>query len=328
MTEKKRAAAQKYLKLCLAAAFGAALAALPTVGRLGMAEGLKLCYETMIPALFPFLFLSDYLYSAYCEAFGGRGGKPAAFIVSFLGGFVAGAAVIQRLVLSGAVTRKDGARLLCCFANAGPAFTVCAVGLQMFGSARLGFMMLLSLYLSSTAVYFIFGGFRVRVGAIKEQPHASIPLSVGEAVRSTASLCGSVLLFSCLFSYIRLSGLSGLPLALLHCIVEVSGGCRAAADGGYVSLAAGAISLLSLSVFMQIRLVTAKSGLSLTPLLLSRLVHLPLTLIFFKLLLALTADSESAFASLSDPRMFSLSPLFSLLLFLCAAAALLQEKRQ
>lgn len=328
MTEKKSAATQKYLKLCFALAFGAALALLPTVGRRGMAEGLALCYETMIPALFPFLFLSDYLCSACFEAFGGRGGRFAAIAASLFGGFASGAAAINRLVVSGAVTREDGARLLCSLSNAGPAFTVCAVGLQMFGSARIGFMLLLSLYLSSVAVYFIFGCHRVKVGIVKAPPRASIPCSVGVAVRSTASLCGSVLLFSCLMSYARQTGLCGLPLTILHCAVEVSGGCLAAANGGYLYIAAGAISLLSASVLMQLRLVLAKSGVSLLPLLLSRLVHLPLTLIFLRLLLALTAGAESAFAALSDPRMFSLSPLFSLLLFLTAAAALLQSSRQ
>ena len=113
MTEKKSAATQKYLKLCFAVAFGAVLALLPTVGRRGMAEGLALCYETMIPALFPFLFLSDYLCSACFEAFGGRGGRFAAIAASLFGGFASGAAAINRLVVSGAVTREDGARLLC-----------------------------------------------------------------------------------------------------------------------------------------------------------------------------------------------------------------------
>lgn len=325
MTENSKPSATKYLKLAPALVLLALFVLQPQPAKSGMAAGLNLCYQALIPALFPFLVLTDYLYAAFCEAFGGRGSKAAALIVAYTGGFVAGASVLRRLVESGSLSRQDGSRLLASFANSGPAFTVCAVGIGMFKSARLGYLLLAALYLASAAVYFLFGCHKIKLKSTLRLPPASLAGSISVGVKSTAALSGAVLFGSCIVGYASAAGLSGAPLAAIYCIIEISGGCSAAAGGRYLYLAAAAISLLSASVLMQLRLVVAKGGISLRPLLASRLLHLPLTLLFLRLLLVTTSGIEDAFAAFSGAELFSLSPLFSLLLFLTAAVALLQN---
>lgn len=55
----RRAFSGARLALCVAAA--AALLLWPAASAQGMAQGISLCLETLVPSLFPFMVLADYL---------------------------------------------------------------------------------------------------------------------------------------------------------------------------------------------------------------------------------------------------------------------------
>ncbi len=158
-----------------------------------------------------------------------------------------------------------------------------------------------------------------------------IGLSLAGSVRAVATLCGFVVLFACVGGYLRaLLALLGagaaaqwLPLALL----EVTGGCRAASDlSGGVYFAAASVSLCSASILLQLRSL-AGGSLSLRWLLLSRPLHLGLSLLFVRLLSEL-GGAGTVFSILGGEifEPFSFSPLFDVLAFALSAAAVAGER--
>ena len=180
-----------------------------------------------------------------------------------------------------------------------------------------------------------FSSHRVATVAPKSRKSASerglIGLSLAGSVRAVATLCGFVVLFACVGGYLRaLLALLGagasaqwLPLALL----EVTGGCRAAVGlSGGVYFAAASVSLCSASILLQLRSL-AGGSLSLRWLLLSRPLHLGLSLLFVRLLSEL-GGAGAVFSILGGEifEPFSFSPLFGVLAFALSAAAVAGER--
>lgn len=127
----------------------------PAVAAGGVLRGLGLCYETVIPALFPFMVLSRLLLESsaakwfglllrpYTRLLGLRGKKaPAALLCGLLGGFACGAQAVDALYREGELGRGEAARLLVCTIGSGPGFIVGGVGALMLGRAGAGRLLL------------------------------------------------------------------------------------------------------------------------------------------------------------------------------------------
>ncbi len=326
------------LSLCVLIFVGA-LTCFPSIGIEGAKTGIALCLETVLPSLFPYMLACDLLFRLVSGARGLPRQAPllCALFFSFTGGFVLGLSALGSLVSRGLLPRERASRLLAGCVNAGPAFLISGVGVGLFGSAQTGLLLFLSLTLASLVCLALFG----LSGSAAKQPPAResakrpaqaeagrglLSLSLSATVRAVAALCGFVVLFSCVGGYLRalLEAMGAseaarwLPLALL----EVTGGCRAAAAlSGGVYFAAAGVSLCSASILLQLRSL-AGSALSLRWLLLSRPLHLGLSL-FFVWALSRLGGANPVFSLLGGAAYepFSFSPLFSALaLGLCAAA--------
>ena len=119
----------------------------------GVLRGLSVCYETVIPALFPFLVLSRLLLESraasalglllrpYTRLLGLHSTKaPAAMLCGVLGGFAGGAKAVDVLYRTGELTAAEAALLLVCTIGSGPGFVVSSVGALMLGSAGAGWL--------------------------------------------------------------------------------------------------------------------------------------------------------------------------------------------
>lgn len=127
----------------------------PAVAASGVLRGLGLCYQTVIPALFPFMVLSRLLLESpaaqwfglllrpYTRLLGLREKKaPAALLCGLLGGFACGAQAVDALYRSGRLRRDEAALLLVCTIGSGPGFVVGGVGALMLGRAGAGRLLL------------------------------------------------------------------------------------------------------------------------------------------------------------------------------------------
>lgn len=292
----------------LAALAGAALVlARPQAAALGVAEGLERCYSTIIPALFPFFILSQLFLESPAARLAGLPLRPVArslgleprqtaglLLAGWVGGFAVAASGVGLQLRSGRLTRRQADIALVAAAAAGPSFAISAVGYLLLGSSRLGACLYLAqlpaCWLTALAARLLWG--RRQAEPLPPAPAQSggFAAAVGQGVRSTLTVCGYVIFFQLL--YRLLVPADNWPLAAL---LEMTLGCSQAArlPVGQLTAAAASISLLGLCAFAQIR---ALAGISVLPLLISRLLHLPLMLLFSQLLVRLWPGQTSAWA--------------------------------
>ncbi|MEA4912854.1 MAG: hypothetical protein VB092_09635 [Oscillospiraceae bacterium] len=318
-----------------AVCFAVLLAVFPAQAKQGLLDGLDLCYTVLVPSLFPFLFVADYLWALLRPAF--QKSRPLCLclcvLFSLCGGFPMGAKVLSQAEAMGFLNKKQASLLLAGCVNAGPAYLISGVGVSLFGSARAGIYLFISLSLASlTTLAGIFLFYRrdfrrcgASPAAFSGNAPASFAGSLAGAVRATAGLCAYVVLFSCagslFFHLLKLLRIQSVFVRwLFTALCEVSSACAFSADVGSILglyLALACVSLCGVSVLLQVRALTQQSGLSLRPLLCVRPVHLLLSSCILHLLLSGT-DSTPVLAQGASvaARLFCVSPAFSFFLFL------------
>ena len=134
---------------------GGLLFAFPEESLEAAREGITLCLDVLIPSLFPFFVLSSLLIetgvAGLCARplsrwmyplFGVGGAGAAALVLGLIGGYPAGARTIAQLVERGECSREEARRLSRFCNNCGPAFFLGAVGMGVFGSKEVGFLLL------------------------------------------------------------------------------------------------------------------------------------------------------------------------------------------
>ena len=125
-----------------------------------VSEGMNLAIRCVIPSSFPFMIISDlYVHYGNPEELGRLGkiiarivGIPTymlgAFICGNVGGFPIGAKIAGELYQGSNMKRRDAERLIALSSNPSSAFIIGGVGLGMYNSIRVGFILLISVYSS------------------------------------------------------------------------------------------------------------------------------------------------------------------------------------
>lgn len=286
----------------------------PATAAKGVQSGLHACVETIIPTMFPFFVLSRILLSGQGAvwlswplrpltiAMGITSPKaPSAVVCGWLGGFAAGADQVSQLYRQREISKKQGSLLLIASTVSGPSFVAAGVGARLLGNAAVGWMMFAAQCAAAAlcAILFSFiipqekGDAGRKAGAVQGKG-CDASEAVASAVQATTILCGYVTLFSFLSAYAAPLG-NGVRYAMCF-FLEVTNACIAAAEsdtGLRVAMCAAALSAMGASVFLQVRAFAGKE-ISLKPLLISRVVHLPLMLFFTRLLLSMFPSIRSA----------------------------------
>ena len=114
---------------------------------------LRLCYGSVIPSLFPFFILCEFLMSATAGA--GSNHCTAAFATGLITGFPTGVRNVCKLYSDGNIDKKSACALLHCTANASPAYIVAFIGVCIIGSKTAGIILLyLKFYVLLPAPFF------------------------------------------------------------------------------------------------------------------------------------------------------------------------------
>ena len=114
-------------------------------------SGLALCYNVIIPSLFPFFVLSSLVVELGLAGYLGRlleglmrplfhvsGACASAFALGFIGGYPVGAKTAISLYENGMCTKTEAERLLAFCNNSNPVFLISVLGVGVFGSVRAG----------------------------------------------------------------------------------------------------------------------------------------------------------------------------------------------
>ena len=243
----------------------------------GAAEGLGLCVRSVVPSLFPFLFLSTLLTGAvngaslpFLRPIGRLCGIPAGaeslLLAGLLGGYPVGAKSITQMYLNGQLNRKDAQRMLGFCSNCGPSFIFGIIGPQFAapGSAWI----LWGIHIASALVTGMLLPGRSQNCCAQQNSHISCQNALRQAIAAMAQICGWVVLFRVLLSFLERWFLWLFPAGwavLLTGILELTNGCLSLSavspEELRVFLASIMLSVGGLCVCMQTVSVTEGLGL-------------------------------------------------------------------
>lgn len=305
----------------------------------GFSQGALLCLHTLLPALFPCFVACSLLASTTTS---GNSFASAVFL-SWIGGYAVCAGLVRDLRIQGKISADQAQLLLLLGCCSGPGFVVGSIGGQMFGSVAVGMVLYVAQILANILCVLLYRGV-LRLSCSRQDysfsaqqiaPASGPDLSsaITQAVNSSLCVCGSVLFFRILRNVI-VNALS-LPAFLMpgiSALLEISSGCGDFASlGGPLSLTGVCLclSILSLSVLTQIKSLVGGT-VSLSPLLLSRLVHVPLMLLLANLGFRLLPGNAEAFTSMA-PRIVPMNRVSPdaaavIFLFLCAVLYKIRKK--
>ena len=191
-------------------------------------EGLKLCYNVIIPSLFPIFVLSALVVDLGLAGYIGRaleglmrplfnvpGACASAFVLGFVGGYPVGARTALSLYQKGMCTKTEAERLLSFCNNSGPAFILGVVGAGVFASSRVGVLLSLAHAAASICVGLFFRFYRrgkkgreARVSPKFEAERFTTAFTgaVKNSFLSTLNICAFVVFFTVVIRLLFLSG--------------------------------------------------------------------------------------------------------------------------
>ena len=192
-------------------------------------EGLRLCYNVILPSLFPFFVLSALVVDLGLAGYIGRaleglmrplfrvpGACASAFVLGFVGGYPVGARTALSLYQKGMCTKTEAERLLAFCNNSGPAFILGVVGAGVFASSRVGVLLYLAHAAASVCVGLLFRFYRGEEGRREgraaptfqaERFTTAFTGAIKNSFLSTLNICAFVVFFTVVIKLLFLSGL-------------------------------------------------------------------------------------------------------------------------
>lgn len=244
---------------------------------LGAQEGIELCIRTAIPSLFPFFVLSSVLVSSLSARWLrplGRlcrmpEGTESLLLVGFLGGYPTGAQCTAQAYRDGLLTKAQAERLIAFCSNAGPSFLFGIIA-PMFEDAKTAWLLWFIHIVSAVCVAVLTPSSEFGSHKPIELTATSFPQALTGAVKTMASVCGWVVLFRILITFLNRWFLWMLPetgQVIIKGLLELTNGCcslkEISNEGLRFIVCSGLLAFGGLCVTMQTASVTA--GLSLRP---------------------------------------------------------------
>ncbi len=146
---QKPASLRRRTAMLLACGIAFALILFPTTAPEAVGTAFRLCFTTLIPALFPLFVLTGFLTELgmsdrtdrrglLCRLLGVSPAGKAVWIIGIIAGFPHAARIAAKQVERGRITREEADRVTAFSSVAGPAFVIGGIGQGMLGSTRAG----------------------------------------------------------------------------------------------------------------------------------------------------------------------------------------------
>lgn len=261
---------------------------------------LRLCYTSVIPSLFPFFILCEFLMSAAAGI--GTNYSVTAFAAGLITGFPTGVRNVCRLYTEGCIDKKSASALLHCTANASPAYIVSFIGICIIKSKTAGIILLVSQILCAFACAVFFGCFKK--GNTKKSRLSVLNIteiaceSLSNSVMSCLYVCGYIIFFGIIADIAASAGLAQLAARILFFLPEGQAGALSIgiieitrgvymldfSEKGAIVIAAVIVAFSGISVIMQCISCVIKAGLPKRPLITGKLIYTVLMPIIAKCL--------------------------------------------
>lgn len=292
----------------------------------GISKGLTLCATAVIPPLFPFMILSDFIIRSGMGTIMGvwlspftrflfrlPGNAGCAVLMSMVGGYPVGLKMTAQLLESSTISEKQGRRMALFCVNAGPAFVIGTVGTVFYSDKKVGIILYISMILSSL-VMGVFLRFFSSEEIIKNNNERSFSASVfGQSVmystQTMLSMCAWVLVFSGLISVVTDFPLDDNTLLWFRMVTEVTGGCWSAVGVFSPCVQALVMAWAGLSVHCQVSPFLKTLNVRYSLFALSRLIHAGLSVTVADVLFRIFPCNADVFSTQTEvlPEYFSVS---------------------
>lgn len=203
----------------------------------GARDGISLCIQTVIPSLFPFFVLSAIMnkmligvslpilrpIAAVC---GVPSGAESVLLLGFLGGYPVGAKCIYEAYSEKTLSVADAKRLLGFCSNAGPAF-IFGMGSFLFTKQAPLWILWAIHIVSAITVGCLLPNKQHSSGCIKPCEKITVSHAVERSIKTIAAVCGWVVIFRVIISFLQHWFLWLLPMEtqpLISGILELSNG--------------------------------------------------------------------------------------------------------
>jgi len=247
-------------------------------------NAIKVCLTNVIPSLFCFIVITKIIVASgfayiislpFGKLFYKLTGLPpftaGIYLISFLSGFPSGAIAAVDMYKNNVITRADAERLIAISNNTGPALPVLLIGINIFSSAYIGFIIFIIQILASLLTAFVMKtpykrAFEPYYPDMTSDAVTAVCRSVDGSIKACAQLCAYVILFSCLIDLISLSDSMQFILCRIMPFIEIVSGsinaCTLIGARSFIYIAS-AVSFGGICVHMQAASVCIPSGLSL-----------------------------------------------------------------
>lgn len=204
----------------------------------GALDGVKICVYTIIPTLFPYIFLSSLLCSSalgkripllakIARACGIPSGAESIFFLGCIGGYPVGAKLIADSYHQGQISRQSAQRMLGFCSNAGPSFIFGILSAQ-FSKPAAPWLLWCVHILSAVLVGLILPNKEREQSRIPISTNINLPTILQHSLRAVGTICGWVILFRVLLNIFEcwfLLYLSTVLRVIITGIIELVNGC-------------------------------------------------------------------------------------------------------
>lgn len=263
-------------------------------------DSINICYELIIPTLFPFFVCSGLLiYSGFggiLAKFSQKFMRPlfnvspsgaAAFVLGIISGFPLGAITAVQLYRCGNISKSEAERLLAFCNNSGPLFIIGSIGTAIYGKPVWGALLYAIHIFTSVAVGIIFGFYNknkhtappTRLNTVELTLSEVFSKALSEASKNIITVCFSIIFFSTISRVLLVNtNLPNVLDTLISGIFEFSTGTLKTSmlDRSLYEkliLTSFIVGFSGICVHIQVMAVTAGSGLSLKPYILGKALH-------------------------------------------------------
>lgn len=312
----------------------------PEICTEGAAEGILLCGRVIIPSLFPLTVCTLFITEALPIPSHGRlnvltekllhlsAEELLIFIFALTGGYPVGASLLNKAVEKGRTSPEKAGLMLCYCVNSGPAFTILAIGVGIYSSKTVGFLLLAAHLLPSIAmclmaVRLLKPGTAVHSACARASVPDCFVSAVSSASGAVSSVCGWVIFFSVITAYTESFSATFPPLRFLGYLLEVT---TAVTHTRSLTVTAFLTGFAGLAIWCQILSLAKHIKINFPLFFLARCFHGLASALLVRLFLkifgvSLSAVSTAVFVPFYDGFALALSALATATVFLISVTA-------
>lgn len=238
--------------------------------------GVNLFVSKVFPSLFPFLVITSVMMAydgihIYSRFLGTIICKPLklpiqctfALVISFFCGYPLGAKYACDLYEEGQIDFKTCERLINIATNASPLFVIGAVGTSMLKSTNMGYLLLISNYISCFLMGIIFPGkasYKVfkqnmRSGISKKNIGNIVKESIESSIKTSMNIGGFVILFSVIISILKSNILFDIAIKNISALFNIQKNIIEGLLLGIIEMTNGCFLISSTNISMYVKLI-------------------------------------------------------------------------